>query len=284
MVPSEGIEVEKLFYDFSGKVILVIDDNTTNRNLLSTYLSRWGLQVRTFDNARSALMQLQTAAINGLVYDLILLNMNMSAMDGLTFAKQLAEIPALKKIPIIVLISGDQLAFSEYQGTGIVQCLLNPVRELQLFDAMSNALQGSLPAIQKVEKTELEIPSYKTKKVLLVEDNKINQKVIIAMLSQYDIDPDLAENGQLALDQLSKSVYDLILMDCQMPVMDGYIATRELRLLEARQGLPHQPVIALTADAMKGDREKCLAAGMDDYLVKPIDTELLEEMLIHRLG
>ena len=284
MVPSEGIEVEKLFYDFSGKVALVIDDNTTNRNLLSTYLSRWGLQVRTFDNARSALMQLQTAAINGLVYDLILLNMNMSAMDGLTFAKQLAEIPELKKIPIIVLTSGDQLAFSEYQGTGIVQCLLNPVRELQLFDAMSNALQCSFPAIQKVEKTELEIPSYKTKKVLLVEDNKINQKVIIAMLSQYDIDPDLAENGQLALDKLSKSVYDLILMDCQMPVMDGYIATRELRLLEARQGLPHQPVIALTADAMKGDREKCLAAGMDDYLAKPIDTELLDKMLMHQLG
>jgi PAS domain S-box-containing protein len=284
MVPSEGIEVEKLFYDFSGKVALVIDDNMTNRNLLSTYLSRWGLQVRTFDNARSALIQLQTAAINGLVYDLILLNMNMSAMDGLTFAKQLAEIPALKKIPIIVLTSGDQLAFSEYQATGIVQCLLNPVRELQLFDAMSNALQGSLPAIQKVEKTELEIPSYRTKKVLLVEDNKINQKVIIAMLSQYDIDPDIAENGQIALDKLAKSVYDLILMDCQMPVMDGYITTRELRLLEARLDLPHQPVIALTADAMKGDREKCLAAGMDDYLAKPIDTELLDKMLMHQLS
>ena len=284
MVPSAGIEIEKSFYDFSGKVAIIIDDNTINRNLLSTYLSRWGLQVRAFDNPRSALMQLQTAAINGLVYDLILLNMNMSAMDGLTLAKQLAEIPALKKIPIIVLTSGDQLAFSEYQDTGIVQCLLNPVRELQLFDAMSNALQGSLSVIQKVEKTELAVSSYKSKKVLLVEDNKINQKVIIAMLSQYDIDPDLAENGQLALDKLANSVYDLILMDCQMPVMDGFIATRELRLLEARQDLAHQPVIALTANAMKGDREKCLAAGMDDYLTKPIDTDLLDEMLMHRLG
>jgi CheY-like chemotaxis protein len=119
---------------------------------------------------------------------------------------------------------------------------------------------------------------------LLVEDNKINQKVIIAMLSQYDIDPDIAENGQIALDKLAKSVYDLILMDCQMPVMDGYITTRELRLLEARLDLPHQPVIALTADAMKGDREKCLAAGMDDYLAKPIDTELLDKMLMHQLS
>ena len=280
MAPSEGSEIEKSFYDFSGKHALIVVDNTTNRNLLSTYLSRWGLQISVFDNGHSALMQLQTSALSGLVYDLIVLDMQMPAMDGITLAKQLADIPALKKIPIILLSSGDQLGFADYQGTAIVQCLLNPVRQLQLFDAVSNALQDSLPAIQKAEKTKQELPDYKGKKVLIVEDNKINQKVIIAKLSKYDIVPDLAENGQIALDKLAKGLYDLILMDCQMPVMDGFIATRELRLLEARQGLPHQTVIALTASAMTGDREKCLAAGMDDYLTKPIVTEQLEAMLV----
>jgi len=205
-------------------------------------------------------------------------------MDGLTLAKQLAEIPALAKIPIILLSSGDQLELADYESTGVVQRLLKPARQLQLFDAVVNALRGGSKVTPKPALAQLERPSYKGKKVLVVEDNKINQKVIVAKLAKFDIDPDLAENGQLALDKLAQSTYDLILMDCQMPVMDGYIATRELRLLEASQGLPHQTVIALTASAMKGDREKCLAAGMDDYLTKPIVTEQLMDMLACRLG
>jgi PAS domain S-box-containing protein len=287
LVPSESVETAAFSYDHydpSGKRVLIVDDNATNCNILSTYLSRWGLAVSEVDNGSAALMQLQASILQGVAYDLILLDMQMPVMDGLTLAKQLVEIPVLAGLPIILLSSGDQLNPADYQGTGIVQRLMKPVRQMQLFDAMVNALQGSSQATPKPARPELERPSYKGKKVLVVEDNKINQKVIVAKLAKYDIFPDLAENGQLALDQLAHSTYDLIFMDCQMPVLDGYAATHELRLLEASQGLSHQTVIALTANALEGEREKCLVAGMDDYLSKPIISEQLTAILAARLG
>ena len=284
LAQSESIEITESFYDLAGKRTLIVDDNATNRNILSTYLSRWGLEVSAFDNGSAALMQLQTSALQGVIYDLIVMDMQMPTMDGLTLAKYLAEIPALAKIPIILLSSGDQLKLADYQNTGIIQHLLKPARQVQLFDAIVNALQGGSRPDQKPALTERQWPDYKDKKVLVVEDNKVNQKVIIAKLSKYGIVPDLSENGQLALAMLAQHTYDLILMDCQMPVMDGYVATRELRLLEARLGLPRQTVVAFTANALKGEREKCLAAGMDDYLGKPIVAEQLAAILAGRLG
>jgi PAS domain S-box-containing protein len=274
----------ELSYDLSGKRTLVVDDNATNRNILVNYLSNWGLEVSEVDNGGTALMQLQTSALQGLTYDLIVLDMHMPVMDGLTLAKCLVQIPALARIPIILLSSSDQLDIVDYQNTGIVQRLLKPVRQLQLFDAIVNALQQVSEATLKTALPEIKLPSYHDKKVLVVEDNKINQKVIIARLAKFNIVPDLAENGQLALVKLAQYSYDLILMDCHMPVMDGYIATRELRLLEESRRLPRQTVIALTANALEGEREKCLEAGMDDYLTKPIITKQLIEMLAYRLG
>jgi len=124
---------------------------------------------------------------------------------------------------------------------------------------------------------------YKGKKILVVEDNKINQKVIVAKLRKFGLVPDIADNGQIALNLLAKNSYDLIFMDCHMPVMDGYAAVRELRFLETSRSLPHQTVIALTANAMLGEREKCLEAGMDDYLTKPVVSEDLMALLADRL-
>jgi CheY-like chemotaxis protein len=287
LVPSASVETvapSYEHYDPSGKRVLIVDDNATNRNILRTYLTRWGMDVDEADNGNAALIHLQPSALREVCYDLIVLDMKMPEMDGLTLAKCLAQIPALAKLPIILLSSGDQLSPADYQGTGIVQRLMKPVRQMQLFEAMVNALQGSSQATPKPARPELERPSYQGKKVLVVEDNKINQKVIVAKLAKFDIVPDLAENGQLALDQMAHSTYDLIFMDCQMPVLDGYAATAELRLLEARQGIPHQTVIALTANALEGEREKCLAAGMDDYLSKPIISEQLKAILDARLG
>jgi CheY-like chemotaxis protein len=229
-------------------------------------------------------MALQASAIQGVIYDLIVLDMQMPIMDGLTLAKCLVQIPALAKIPIILLSSSDQFDLVDYQSTGILQCLMKPVRQLQLFNAIVNALQGVSEATSNPAEPEIQLPSYNGKKVLVVEDNKINQKVIIAKLAKFDIVPDLAENGQAALDKLAQNAYDLIFMDCQMPVMDGYTATRELRLLEASKSLPHQTVIALTANALEGELEKCLEAGMDDYLSKPIVSGQLMDMLACRLG
>ena len=284
LTPCESVEPVTPSYDISGKRVLIVDDNATNRYILSIYLNRWGMAVSEADNGNAALTHLQTSVQQGVVYDLMLLDMQMPVMDGLTLAKHLAQIPALANLPIILLSSGDHLEHSDYQGTRIVQHLIKPVRQWRLFDAMVNALQGHLAAIPTPERIAIQRPSYQGKKVLVVEDEKVNQKVIVAKLGKFDIVPDLAENGRLALDKLAHNTYDLILMDCQMPVLDGYATTAELRLLEARLGIPHQPVIALTANVLEGERKKCLAAGMDDYLSKPVVTEQLTAMLASRLG
>jgi CheY-like chemotaxis protein len=284
LASSEHPETAEQPYDLSGKRTLIVDDNATNRNILTAYLSGWGLAVSQADNGSAALMQLQTSVSQGTDYDLILLDMQMPIMDGLTVAKCLAHIPMLANIPIVLLSSGDQFDLADFQGTAIVQRLLKPVRQSQLFDAIVTALQCHTAVTVKPIKPKVPLPRYDGKRILVVEDNKINQKVIVAQLAKFNVVPDLADNGQLALDKLADNGYDLILMDCQMPVMDGYIATRELRLLEARKGLPRQTVIALTANALDGEREKCLAVGMDDYLTKPIITECLMDVLAYRLG
>ena len=284
LTQSERLEIAEPPCHLAGKRTLIVDDNETNRNILVNYLIRWGLEVSQAENGSTALMTLQSSALHGLTYDLIVLDVLMPVMDGLTLAKCLALIPALANIPIILLSSSDQLDLSDYQGTAIVQRLLKPVRQLQLYDAMNNALQGVLITTQKPEAPEIQLPSYKGKKVLVVEDNKINQKVIVANLAKYDITPDLAADGQIALAMLAQNSYDLIFMDCHMPVMDGYRATRELRLLEKSKHLPHQTVIALTANALEGEQKKCLESGMDDYLTKPIVSEQLMEVLAYRLG
>jgi CheY-like chemotaxis protein len=281
---SEFPNIDKKSYDFSGKRILVVDDNNTNRDILTTYLNNWGLTVSDADSGNMALIQLQSAAIQNELYDLILLDMQMPIMDGLTLANCLTQIPALAKIPIILLSSGDQINAATYENTNIVQRLIKPVRQIQLLDAVTNALQDNLDTTKKVATPAIQLPSYAGKKILIVEDNKINQKVIVAKLSKFNVLTEIAENGQIALDKWGQNAYDLILMDCQMPVMDGFVATREIRAIETNMGLPHQTIIALTATAIEGDREKCLAAGMDDYLSKPIIDEQLIAVLAQRLG
>ncbi|MEI6334697.1 MAG: response regulator [Methylococcaceae bacterium] len=283
-----GVQPERSLqaYHLAGKQALIVDDNATNRYILTHYLSGWGLTVNAFDSGMSALVHLQTLACKGSSYDVIVLDRQMPVMDGLTLAKCMAQIPALAKLPVILLSSCHQLNLADYQDTGIVQCLQKPVRQAPLFDALVNAIQGYSPTPKQPVKAQIQLPtpSYHDKKILVVEDNKINQMVIFDKLAKFNIVPELAENGQLALDKLAQSTYDLIFMDCHMPVMDGYIATHELRLLETRQGLPSQTVIALTANAMDGEREKCLTAGMSDYLTKPIVSEQLATLLAKYLS
>lgn len=280
---TESLEPIELSCDLADKRTLVVDDNATNRNILTNYLSSWGLAVTEVDNGSAALMQLQMSALHGVIYDLILLDVQMPIMDGLTLAKCLAQIPTLAKIPIVLISSGDLFDLDDYQNTAIVQRLLKPVRQSQLFDVVVHALK-CVEALAKPVGPPIQLPSYHGKKVLVVEDNKINQKVIIAKLNTFGIVPDVAENGQIALNKAGQNSYDLILMDCQMPVMDGYAATRELRLLERREAMPRQTVIALTANALEGEREKCLVAGMDDYLAKPIVSGQLMDVLARWLG
>ncbi len=158
------------------------------------------------------------------------------------------------------------------------------MRQSQLFDAVIDALELPSQKTAPVVKVKESLLDYGNKRVLVVEDNKVNQKVILAQLAKFQLKPDLANNGQVALDQLERQAYDLVFMDCQMPVMDGYEATRTLREREMADDKSHTPITALTAHASAGEREKCLSSGMDDYLSKPVSRADLAVVLERWLG
>jgi len=271
--------------NFSGKRALIVDDNATNRMILTHYLSNWGFTLSEADSGPAALVELEVAALRNEPYDLLLSDMQMPDMDGFALARAIMQKPAIADTPRILLSSGSIGSQVERLESGFKQSLLKPVRQSQLFDAIVDALQladqDSAPA-SRLKEVLLE---YEGKRVLVVEDNKINQKVILSQLAKFQLKPDLADNGQEALNHLERQAYDLVFMDCQMPVMDGYEATRILREREVAAACgAHTPVTALTAHASLGEREKCLSAGMDDYLSKPASRADLAAVLARWLG
>lgn len=271
---------DEITIDFSGKRALVVDDNATNRMILNHYLSYWGLDVGQVENGQAALDELDLADGSNQPYDLIILDMHMPVMDGLALAGKLVDNPRFTNIPRILLSSGALIGEDQRRIYGLKYSLLKPVRQSQLFEAIADSLR-----VNKTEKTvhtgpEIELPDYHDKKILVVEDNKVNQKVIRGLLAKFKIDPIIADNGQLALDLLADRTFDLIFMDCQMPVLDGYETTAAIRSREQQNGFAPQIIVALTAHAVTGEREKCLAAGMDDYLSKPIRRDQLNNLLI----
>ncbi|MBS1212460.1 MAG: histidine kinase, partial [Proteobacteria bacterium] len=268
--------------ELSERRVLVVDDNATNRLILRHYLTHWGLVVSEADRGSDALKELAAAQRSGSAYDLVLLDFHMPDMDGLAIAQAMTHDPLLKDVPRLLLSSGGIADEAVRQAAGIGRSLLKPVRQSQLFDAITELLVTvNREPIAKTAKPEENPPDYGDKRVLLVEDNKVNQKVGLAMLAKFQVTPACADDGQAALDILARSNFDLVLMDCQMPVLDGYTATRLLRARELSQGASRTPVVALTAHAAAGEREKCLAAGMDDYLSKPLTKDRLAEVLAH---
>ena len=277
--------------NFADKRALIVDDNATNRMILTHYLNNWGFTVSEVDSGSAALVKLEAAVLRNEPYDLLLSDMQMPDMDGFTLAQAIIENPAIADTPRILLSSGALGSQVERLELGYAQSLLKPVRQSQLFDAIIDALQLPDQKTAPVAKIKEVLPDYSGKRVLVVEDNKVNQKVILSLLAKFQLKPDLADNGQVALDQLERQAYDLVLMDCQMPVMDGYEATRTLREREVGTGLvptlhgkSRTPITALTAHASVEEREKCLSAGMDDYLGKPVIRTELAVVLARWLG
>jgi CheY-like chemotaxis protein/HPt (histidine-containing phosphotransfer) domain-containing protein len=270
--------------DFSRKRVLVVDDNATNRMILNHYLNHWGLDVGQVEDGQAALVELDLAYNASQPYDLVILDMHMPVMDGLTLAGKLVETEHFAKIPRILLSSGVLIGEDQRQALGLACSLLKPVRQLQLFDAIADALSTNKATKELTVNSEAVFPDYHDKKVLVVEDNKVNQKVILGLLAKLKIAALVADNGQIALDMLVNVSFDLIFMDCQMPVLDGYETTGTIRLREQQNGLPKQIIVALTAHAVTGEREKCLASGMDDYLSKPIRRDQLANVLGSWLG
>ncbi|MGY2753515.1 PAS domain S-box-containing protein [Thermostichus sp. MS-CIW-21] len=275
--------------DLQGKRLLVVDDNATNRKIVRYQATAWGMVVEEAENAYQALDKLRQAAREGIPFPLAVLDMQMPEVDGETLGRWIKADPELSQTQLVMMTS---LGLGEHSRRaaeiGFAAYLVKPVKQSRLQEALvmalgkSSGLSTSLLGMRPVlpQTTPREDRPRQSLRILLAEDNPVNQKVALRQLESLGYKADVVANGQEVLDLLQQVRYDLILMDCQMPVMDGYEATRRLRQQERRSG--HRTVvIAITANAMQEDRERCLQAGMDDYLSKPVLKEDLERVLNH---
>ncbi|SEQ82705.1 Signal transduction histidine kinase [Nitrosomonas sp. Nm51] len=263
--------------------LLIVEDNDTNRDILRNYARSWGMQVETASNGTNALAALRKAAAIRQSYELVLIDMKMPGMSGLELGKQIKADPVLAQIPLIMLTSTVFKGESVYaKEIGFVTYVTKPIRKTELFQCFKLALGGSDSNAARTESksgAQSKALSKLDCRVLLVEDNPVNQEVALSMLKSFGCEADVAGNGLEALETLKHREYDLVFMDCMMPEMDGYSATGEIRQRQAAGRLSAFPVIALTANAIEGDREMCLAAGMDDYLTKPFKPGDLHSIL-----
>jgi signal transduction histidine kinase/DNA-binding response OmpR family regulator len=282
--PAES-SIKANVVDLTGQRALIVDDNATNRIILEHYLTHWGLSVFQVDNAVSALEELNAGILRNEPYTLLLSDLHMPDMDGYDLIRAVNKNPALLSLSKMILTSGSSCNESERAALGISHCLLKPVRQTHLFDAIVNSLQSASRQEPNNENSKCPAADFSGKRVLVAEDNKVNQKVILGLLAKFNLQADMVENGQEVLDQLFLRPYDLVLMDCQMPIMDGYETVRYIRARElSLDNATRMPIIALTAHAAVGEREKCLAAGMDDHLSKPISRKQLEARLRQWFG
>jgi two-component system sensor histidine kinase/response regulator len=261
---------------------LVVDDNATNRKLLDHLLTAWRMAHTLVPSGQLALDELRAAIVMGKPYDLVILDYLMPEMDGLMLASAIKEDPALAGLVIVMLTSrGERLPPAMLSVHGLAACELKPVRAEKLQETLLRALS---PAEEKpLTPTPFEPrPVDRDQPILVAEDNLVNQKVAFMLLRQLGYSADIVNNGREALEAIRKKTYAVVLMDAQMPIMDGFEATREIRLAQ-QLGDPSVPpnlrIIAMTANAMAGDREACLAAGMDDYLAKPVKPAALRAVL-----
>ncbi|MFK4227901.1 response regulator, partial [Streptomyces sp. NPDC019890] len=263
-----------------GLRVLAVDDNETNRLILDTQLRRWHMQPTTVEGGPQALVTLHEAAAAGRPFDLALLDMHMPDMDGLELARRITTDQAIARVPLLMLTSGVPLADVELSAAGIARSLPKPVQQSQLMDALVELTAQSPPVAAAAAATPAPTTSQPAHRgrLLLVEDNEINQMVSQGILTRLGYRADIAADGIQALQMTEEHTYQAVLMDCQMPRMDGYTATQELRRREGGGG-SRLPVIAMTASVLPEDRERCLAAGMDDSVSKPIAAADLERAL-----
>ncbi len=260
-----------------GLQTLVVDDNEVNRRILDEFLRKWDMKPVLVDGANAALAELERAASRRTSYPLVLLDAMMPGVDGFALAKKIKQSPNLANAVIMMLSSADQVTDSaRCRELGISVYLTKPVRQSELLDAIMSAL-GSLKAESVASSTPIAEPILKASRslrILLAEDNPVNQRLAVRILEKWGHSVAVAGNGRKAVDMWEKEAFDLVLMDVQMPEMSGLEATAAIRKLESAVGR-RSPIVAMTAHAMEGDREKCLSAGMDHYVTKPIDQKKL---------
>ncbi len=262
-----------------GIRVLIVDDNATNREILHNQVIAWGMLNGTATNGRQALEMLRAAADKGNAYDMALLDWHMPEMDGIELAQRLRDDPQIPEMDLVMLSSA---AFDEESSraadVGIRRYLIKPVRQSDLYDCLLNIF--AVPLVKTQRKPEGEPGATFDARILLAEDNEVNQEVALSMLKLMGCRVDVVANGRKAVNKVSGKRYDMVLMDCHMPDMDGFEATEEIRRLEGIEGgNVHIPIIALTANVEKGVEEECKTAGMDGYLSKPFAQDQLHQIL-----
>ncbi len=264
--------------------LLIVDDNPTNCRILSLQTSKWGMNTRAAQTGLQALEWLR----RGETFDLALLDMQMPGMDGFMLAAEIRKLPPHAQLPLVLLSSmGIRSDSADFVQAGFATCLTKPIKPVQLFESLIRVLSGTRtmektkPATTKLDP---QLAARMPLRVLLCDDNLINQKVAARLLTQMGYAAKVTGNGVEALSAIDSAPYDLIFMDVMMPEMDGLEATRQIRRRQKEPARhpnykPHLVIVAMTASAMAGDREKCLEAGMDDYLAKPVRPEDIRAVL-----
>ncbi|HYL35536.1 MAG TPA: response regulator [Bryobacteraceae bacterium] len=265
--------------DLPGLPVLIIDDNATNRRILREMTRRWGMQPEEAESGPAGLERLEEAAAQGRPYDLILLDEQMPGMGGLEVIQRVRLHQALRSATILMLTSSDQTSSAgRCRQLGVDTYLVKPVKPGELLNMIRRALGAAPPKTPSQFAWEGAVAGRHSLSVLVAEDNLVNQKLAVAMLEKMGHRITVAANGEEAVAKWDQGGADLILMDVQMPKLDGFDATRRIREKELSAG-GHIPIIAMTAHAMIGDRERCLAAGMDDYVSKPVTFSALQQSL-----
>jgi two-component system sensor histidine kinase/response regulator len=263
-----------------GLRALIVDDNTSHREILAQHLKSWGVEVVATESSADALAVLGTP--EGLRIDFALLDDQMPGMDGIALAKRIRDDSRLAAMRLIMLTTRDNHESNSDTVQLFTAILTKPLRRSQLLNCVTRAMVAAPePGLEDTAIRAMPTATARAfvPKILLVEDNPVNREVAVGMLESLGCVAHAAENGWLALEAINNDAYDAVLMDCQMPVMDGLTATAELRRREQNAGGARLPIIALTANAMEGDRERCLAAGMDDFLCKPFSQQQLAALL-----
>jgi signal transduction histidine kinase/CheY-like chemotaxis protein len=262
-----------------GLNVLVVDDNKTTRSILEAQLSGWDMRTEAAEDAGSALNRLRQAAATGQPYAVALLAIGVEGMDGLDLARQISADPTLASTRLVLLTSGVHVPVETGQQAGVQARLTKPVKHAQLHDTLVDLLAPATASSPPAPAPQPGPPAMARLRgqVLVAEDNDLNQMVAEGILAKLGYQVDVVANGKEAVKAVSVTAYAAVLMDCHMPEMDGFQATAEIRRLEGARR--HTPIIAVTARALVSDRDRCLAAGMDDYLSKPVDPLAVERVL-----